>query len=177
MREIESRSCVKFKERDHEDDFVHIIRGGGCYSSVGRRGGRQTLSLGRGCENYGIILHELMHVVGFYHLHQRHDRDKFLDIHWDNINPRFINNFKLLTPDEVRVDTRFDYQSIMMYGSNSFSKDRRSFTMTPTVPGVRILDPAYKTSLSDIDVHSINKLYSCGRGGRGHEIRNFIDDE
>lgn len=174
MREIESRSCVKFKEREREEDFVHIVRGGGCYSSVGRRGGRQALSLGRGCENYGIILHELMHVVGFYHLHQRHDRDKFLDIHWDNINPRFINNFKLLSPDEVRVDTRFDYQSIMMYGSTSFSKDRRSFTMTPTVPGVRILDPAYKTSLSDIDVHSINKLYSCGRG---NEIRNFIDNE
>ena len=102
-----------------------------------------------------------MHVVGFYHLHQRHDRDKFLDIHWDNINPKFINNFKLLSPNEVRVDTRFDYNSIMMYGSTSFSKDRQSVTMTPTRGGVRIVDPALKNGLSDIDVLSVNQLYKC----------------
>ena len=76
-----------------------------------------------------------MHVVGFYHLHQRHDRDKFLNIHWDNINPSYINNFKLLSPGVMPINDFFDYQSIMMYGSSSFSKDRISVTMTPQQTG------------------------------------------
>lgn len=169
MREIESKSCVKFKKRENEDDFILLRPANGCFSAVGKRGGRQVVSLGHGCENFGIILHELMHVVGFYHLHQRHDRDKFLNIHWDNINPSFLNNFKLLSPDLMPTDDFFDYQSIMMYGSSSFSKDRKSVTMTPSRPGARIADPAQKNTLSSADVRSINRMYDC------NAANNFID--
>lgn len=174
MREIESRSCIRFKERDDEDDFVILRSGSGCFSSVGKKGGMQTVSLGRGCANYGIILHELMHVIGFYHLHQRHDRDKYLDIHWENINPLYMSNFKLLAPEHIPMDEKFDYHSIMMYGDTSFSRDSESITMTPTFNGVRILDPAYKTGLSDIDVRSINRMYSCDSN---HINNNFVDYE
>jgi hypothetical protein len=169
MREIESKSCIKFKKRDNEPDFVLIRTGHGCFSGVGRKGGRQVVSLGHGCENFGIILHELMHVVGFYHLHQRHDRDKFLNIHWDNINPMFINNFKLLSPNVMPINDFFDYQSIMMYGSSSFSRDRVSVTMTPSHPGARIMDPADKSSLSPADVRAINRMYDCNASN------NFLD--
>jgi astacin len=169
MEEIERKSCIRFKERDDEDDYIVIRHGSGCFSSVGRKGGSQTVSLGRGCANFGIILHELMHVIGFYHLHQRHDRDKYLEIHWENINPRFINNFKLLGPEYISLDEKFDYDSVMMYGETSFSRDGRSVTMTPTYNGVTILDPAYKTHLSDIDVRSINKMYRCGK------YDNYVD--
>ena len=168
MREIESKSCVRFKKRDNEADFILIRAGHGCFSGVGRKGGRQVVSLGHGCENYGIILHELMHVVGFYHLHQRHDRDRFLQIHWDNINPLFINNFKLLSPDLMPTDEFFDYQSIMMYGATSFSRDRVSVTMTPSRSGARIADPAQKHSLSAADVRAINRMYDC-------HASNFLD--
>jgi len=130
----------------------------------------QTVSIGRGCGNYGIILHELMHVLGFYHLHQRHDRDKFLDIHWENINPMYMNNFKLLGPEHIPMEGRFDYHSIMMYGDTSFSRDSQSITMSPTFNGVRIVDPAYKKSLSDMDVRSINRMYDCER-----DLTNFVD--
>lgn len=173
MREIESQSCIRFKERDDEEDFVMIRSGSGCYSSVGRKGGMQTVSLGRGCSNFGIILHELMHVIGFYHLHQRHDRDKYLDIHWQNINPMYMNNFKLLGPEHIPMDERFDYHSIMMYGDTSFSRDSQSITMTPTSSGIRLLDPAFKTGLSEIDVRSIRKMYDC----QTNHLTNFLDYE
>lgn len=169
MREIESKSCIKFKKRENEGDFVIFRTGHGCFSGVGRKSGRQIVSLGHGCENFGIILHELMHVVGFYHLHQRSDRDKFLNIHWDNINPMYINNFKLLSPDVMPINDFFDYQSIMMYGSSSFSKDRTSVTMTPSRPGARIADPAQKFSLSPADVRGINRMYDC------NSANNFLD--
>ena len=41
--------------------------------------------LGPGCENKGTILHELLHLLGFYHEHNRADRDTYLRIYEQNI--------------------------------------------------------------------------------------------
>lgn len=141
-----------------------LFKGQGCYAHVGRRGGNQRLSLGRGCENHGIIVHELMHAIGFYHLHQRFDRDQFLRIHWQNIKPTFLSNFKRLSPKDKRVDAYFDYNSIMLYGSTSFSvNDRFLQTMTPTVNGIHIYDPARKPGMTNVDSYSVNTLYKCAQ--------------
>ena len=35
-----------------------------CFSSVGRRGGKQLLSLGKGCKYVGVVMHEFMHALG-----------------------------------------------------------------------------------------------------------------
>ena len=161
MREVESRSCITFPERTDENDYVRLVRGSGCSSSVGRKGGQQTISLGKGCENLGIIIHELMHAIGFYHLHQRHDRDDYLRVHWKNILPDAVSNFKLMKPGDQRVDAVFDYSSIMMYGDNSFSVDHRKKTMTPTLRETKIQPPADKKHLTDVDAYSINRLYQC----------------
>lgn len=57
-----------------------------CCSFVGKRGnGGQAISIGKNCDKFGIIVHELGHVVGFWHEHTRPDRDKHVNIIRENI--------------------------------------------------------------------------------------------
>lgn len=59
-----------------------------CCSYVGRRGdGPQAISIGKNCDKFGIVVHELGHVIGFWHEHTRPDRDTHVSIIKENIQP------------------------------------------------------------------------------------------
>ena len=45
---------------------ITIFSGQGCFSSVGKSG-LFRVSLGRGCKDHGVSLHELGHVLGLHH--------------------------------------------------------------------------------------------------------------
>lgn len=64
----------------------------GCYANVGYWASRgvHTMNLaldvpGRGCFNPIVIIHEWLHVIGFFHMQSTHDRDSFVRINWLNI--------------------------------------------------------------------------------------------
>ena len=64
-----------------------------CCSFVGKRGnGPQAISIGKNCDEFGIVVHELGHVVGFWHEHTRPDRDQWVTIIRDNIMVGEWNN-------------------------------------------------------------------------------------
>ncbi|KAL0183454.1 hypothetical protein M9458_022829, partial [Cirrhinus mrigala] len=50
-------------------------------------GGPQAISIGKNCDKFGIVVHELGHVIGFWHEHTRPDRDEHVDIFRENIQP------------------------------------------------------------------------------------------
>ena len=52
---------------------------------VRRSAGPQLLSIGPGCDKKGIIMHELMHAAGFWHEQSRTDRNKYVEILWENV--------------------------------------------------------------------------------------------
>ena len=51
-------------------------------------GGSQRISLVDSCvDRHGTVMHEFLHALGHYHEHMRGDRDDYVIIHWDNIQP------------------------------------------------------------------------------------------
>ncbi|EYC21151.1 hypothetical protein Y032_0020g26 [Ancylostoma ceylanicum] len=78
-------TCIKFEENRNARNKIRVFKGQGCYSYVGRVGGQQDLSLGKGCESVGTAAHELGHALGFFHAQSRVDRDDAIRIMVANI--------------------------------------------------------------------------------------------
>ncbi len=143
--------------REQEKDYVLVTRGeADCYSYAGRVGGQQEIFLVPEC---GVkeILHEWMHTIGFFHEQNRGDRDQYLQIIWENIDDVNKPQFKKLPNDYMGVSGRpFDYQSIMLYPSETFS-------MHPGEPALLTSDgdiiPRTENLLSDEDITRINQTY------------------
>jgi len=90
MKEIESISCIRYVPRTTEIDYVLIQHNTTqCLEPVGRQGGEQKIFINiPECGVYGFYLHASMQMLGFYHEHQRLDRDEYLVVNLDNVQPR-----------------------------------------------------------------------------------------
>ncbi|MFI5954913.1 M12 family metallopeptidase [Cryptosporangium sp. NPDC051539] len=139
--------------RTSEADYVRFVPGSGCSSSVGRQGGVQDLNLGTGCQ-FGQAAHELGHVAGLWHEQSREDRDRFVRIVWENIDPALRHNFDQHVTDGDDVGA-YDYGSMMHYPAVSFSIDGQP-TIVPLEAGVSI---GQREALSALDRAAIRVLY------------------
>ncbi|KHJ88653.1 astacin [Oesophagostomum dentatum] len=136
---LEKVACFRFTERTNEPDFLAIVPLDGCYSYVGKVGGRQVLSLAPDCVADYIVWHEVMHAIGFEHEHQRPDRDDFIRVEYSNVEVGQLANFEKLSSHEVDYKEQYDYKSIMHYDSLAFGrKDRRSKRRLATMVPLRV---------------------------------------
>nr|XP_020832003.1 tolloid-like protein 1 isoform X2 [Phascolarctos cinereus] len=165
MRHWEKHTCVTFIERSDEESYiVFTYRPCGCCSYVGRRGnGPQAISIGKNCDKFGIVVHELGHVIGFWHEHTRPDRDKHVTIIRENIQPGQEYNFLKMEPGEVNsLGESYDFDSIMHYARNTFSRGMFLDTILPSRDdnGIRPTI-GQRTRLSKGDIAQARKLYRC----------------
>ncbi|XP_051549170.1 hatching enzyme 1.2-like [Myxocyprinus asiaticus] len=158
METFHTKTCIRFVARTSQTDYLSIENKDGCYSSLGRIGGKQVVSLKRlGCVYRGIAQHELNHALGFYHEQTRSDRDQYVRINWENISPDMAYNFQ--KQDTNNQNTPYDYGSIMHYGSTAFATQAGVETITP-IPDARV-QIGQRQDLSNTDILRINKLYGC----------------
>ncbi len=155
---INRLTTVRFVEQTTETDFIQFrfTDRRQCLSYVGRRGGEQNIILDPNTCGSGNVLHEIMHALGFIHEHSRSDRDEHLIVHWNEIIADARSQFQKMTPALSRIDLHpFDFDSILLYASDSFSAQQR-----PTL--TRKDGSAFKANreqLSKGDVARIKILY------------------
>lgn len=102
MNDYHQYTCIRFiPYKGEESDYIRLTAGNtGCWSSVGRIGGRQDINLQvPGCVTLkGTIIHELMHAVGFLHEQSRFERDQYIHINWQNIKKGiFLQNTYIIS--------------------------------------------------------------------------------
>ncbi|XP_069489160.1 hatching enzyme 1.2-like isoform X1 [Ambystoma mexicanum] len=148
-------TCISFKPRTDETDYLFIEPQTGCWSLIGRTGGRQVVSLQqKGCLFLGTAQHELLHALGFHHEQNRGDRDDFVDILLQNVIPGMERDFRKVNTNNL--GTRYDYASIMHYSKNTFSRNGRPTIVPKPDPNVAIGTSRQFTST---DINKINLLY------------------
>jgi len=163
MHHISNRTCMKFRRYNPkvDDDYVFVergIEGSGCSSSVGRRGGSQRLNLATpGCNRLGTCIHEFIHAIGYYHEQSRTDRDDFIIVNWENIQPGKEHNFNKYDATVVSPHgVGYDYGSIMHYGPRGFATDPDIDTLIPIETGAII---GQRDGMSEKDAQKINNMY------------------
>lgn len=161
LQDFHSKTCIRFTPRSRQSDYLSLESRSGCFSAVGKTGGRQVVSLNKyGCVYKGIVQHELLHALGFQHEQTRSDRDRHIQIYWNNIDPRMTYNFQ--KHRTINLETPYDYSSIMHYGKYAFARVRNQPTLAP-IPDSSI-PIGQRKGMSKWDITRINKAYKCDQG-------------
>ncbi|GLD58468.1 high choriolytic enzyme 1-like protein [Lates japonicus] len=158
LESFSSFSCIRFRpSRSSDRDWLSIESKNGCYSYVGRRGGKQVVSLARqGCLYHGTIQHELLHALGFNHEQTRSDRDDHIKVLLQNVQSGMEHNFRKIAT--LNQGTPYDYNSVMQYHKYAFSRNNQP-TMLP-IPNSNVSFGNAK-EMSRNDIARLNTLYKC----------------
>jgi len=138
-----NKTSIRFKrfEPAKDKDYIYITgENTGCWSHVGRKGGRQELNLDRyGCMQHGTIIHELLHALGFYHMNNAPDRDNYVTINWQNIQPGKESNFNKYSASQITsFGVPYDYDSVMHSSPYAFARNVGLKTIEPKDPNANI---------------------------------------
>uniref|UniRef100_A0A914WQI5 Metalloendopeptidase n=1 Tax=Plectus sambesii TaxID=2011161 RepID=A0A914WQI5_9BILA len=156
-------TCISFQRlRSGSGDFIEFFKGTGCYSNIGSVGGRQTISIGRGCNSPAIVAHEIGHSLGFWHEQSRFDRDNYIKVLSQNIKDGMEGQFGMEGQRDFQANGYpYDLGSVMHYGRTAFSSDDGDTIET--------IDKNYmgtigqRVALSFYDVKNINTAYCNNR--------------
>ena len=132
-----------------------------CSSPIGMQGwGEQNVILSNQCV-IGDVIHEIGHTVGLWHEQSRADRDNFIRIVWDNIEPGSEHNFDQHISDGDDIG-EYDYCSILHYGAWFFSKNtKQTIEVRHSERSCgNANEIGQKNGLSPGDIAAVNEIYS-----------------
>ena len=128
---------LRFVPRTTQSGFLAVTRdelsgpeASPCFASLGHRLGTMSrLNLGtNGCQFDSVVYHEMGHALGYYHEHQRADRDNYITIDLGNVNPNARHAFNTVSWPTFGP---YDFGSIMHYSAKAFALDVSRPTIIP----------------------------------------------
>lgn len=123
MAVISATVNVTFAVRTNQAGYITIRNSSvvnvNSSSAIGRTGARQFIDI-YNWTNQGIVIHEIFHALGLRHEQCRADRDDYVSINVDKIDPTYLYNFDL---QPGVVSGTYDFLSLMHYSPYSFSLD------------------------------------------------------
>lgn len=161
----QTNNCVRYVPRSNQQDYVMIRPTNqgqnGCNSAIGKspRGGEQVVSLDRACLTPHAIIHEATHALGFDHTQCRSDRDKFVDIMFNNVLQGMEHNFDKKSTNNELVG--FDFESVLIYPPKAFTKNGQPTMQTKDPIKTRLYEDNERNQLSLFDIQMIRRLYKC----------------
>ena len=162
ISEWESQTCIRFRPAPAgQNRYVTLAegeKGEHCSSRIGY--GRYTSEISPDCLNKGSAMHELGHVLGMHHAHNRPDRDDYIEVNADNISPEAMPQFAIRRAGYPLDAFPYDFDSIMHYGAYAFSDDGE--------PSITI-DPAWRARMAEADPNECGDTrYPCVIGQKNH---------
>lgn len=121
-RWIETGANITFVPRTTEKAYVYFtgkMDAGNNTSETGYHEGKRVdvnITAFWWQQGEWMIVHELGHVLGFFHEQQRWDRDQYVRIHYENIKPGRADDYDWIPRTNWLVSSLpYDYRSIMHY--------------------------------------------------------------
>jgi len=148
--------------------FVYLFNS--CAANLGRNPyGPTHVYLGwcTSAEHKGEMVHEILHGLGFWHEQSRPDRDEYVSILTENIQPFAVNNF--VKQDHTKVNSlgsQYDYNSIMHYPNWAFQMSAGLVTIVPTRALQRWEAMGQCGRMSPTDIQQMRLMYQCSTGSR-----------
>jgi len=169
--EFQGKTCIRLVPwSGQQRNYIEYSReyddfGAPCSSPTGMQYYVNSIRLGNqghGC-NWGSILHETMHSLGFFHEHTRQDRDDYVKINWDKAGKDGLKSAftKCTWVPEMQIGCRplktsYDYDSIMHYGNKA-----GYFEFLQPLHGAVV---GQRNHLSVKDIQGIEEFYGCSPG-------------
>ncbi|WNG13821.1 M12 family metallopeptidase [Cystobacter fuscus] len=148
-----AKTSIRWVPRTNQADYVRIVTSDGCWSYVGKIGGRQDLSLGNGC-GVNPARHELGHAVGLAHEQVRQDRDT-----WVTVNAGGSQNAIDWGSAGTPIGA-YDFESMMHY-RNYFVNGRWDYVPKNGFPPEWVGNDRVNTFTAG-DLNAISAIYGGG---------------
>lgn len=165
------KGCLHIRPRlESEPDFVYVTKPPNyrtnpsfCKSHVGRQGGFQPMYVTEECLNHSKRLHRLfLHVIGLQNEVVRPDRDTYIEINEDNVDPRFKHYLKVCK--DCPTYGEYDPESVLHFPSDVFTLNGAD---TITV-GKKLHNLDFQNmhlglndKMSEKDAMKIRQMYGC----------------
>jgi len=177
IADLAQKTVLTFVPHTTESDYIEFAQIPGTTSishGVGNGGGRHLLEIGDAVTvipgRFGSVQHEILHALGFGHEQQRKDRDDYIELHPECIEPTSLSQYTSKF-NTVPFGT-YDFESVMHYRSTEFATSNQcpTFTVkagrnaTVNVPNCAAHSIGQGCGISPGDADAINYFYSPQTG-------------